>query len=52
MKWYLSQLDSGHWIAECGNISSPIHHSKIWVKSWIKTYMKRFKKGEVFSVTG
>lgn len=36
--WVIFQLDSGHWIATCGDLESPIACRKEWVKAWVKSY--------------
>jgi hypothetical protein len=36
--WSYVQLDSGHWVAICGDLESPIACHKAWVKAWVKSF--------------
>lgn len=44
--WKISQLDSGHWIAELAGLGqSPVHHNQGWIKQWIRAYVKKYNRG-------
>jgi len=43
--WIISQLDSGHWIAEYENKTSPMFPYKYAVRMWIRNYLKKQVKG-------
>ena len=38
--WKISQLDSGHWIGEFGDKSSPKFPYQYAVRMWIRNYLK------------
>ena len=38
--WKYTRLDSGHWIAICGNLESPIACKQQWCRAWVKSFCK------------